>query len=578
MILLIFFAFLAGFVTVLTPCIWPLLPIVLSGSIGAGHKRPLGITLGVIISFYVFTLFLSYLVNIFHLDPNILRIIAVIILVILGLSLIIPRISAMIETGLSRLSGIFGQRKNSGNGFGSGFITGLSLGIVWAPCAGPILASIVALNAVGKFNLSVVLVSLAYVIGVGIPLFIFSYFGQKLFTKTRFLSKYLEKIQQIFGILVLLMALAIFTHYDTYLESQLLNAFPIFNLNGFESSSVVSNELNQLKGNLDNSNGQLDNSSLFNSNYPAPDFIGITKWLNLPKGQNSLSLKDLKGKVVLVDFWTYTCINCIRTLPHVTTWYDKYSKYGFIVVGIHTPEFEFEHDTNNVLSAIKMYNIHYPVGQDNNYATWNNYNNQYWPAEYLIDTNGVVRRTEFGEGEYNQMETAIQDLLKENGKNVNLKLSNMPDTTPKQELSPETYLGSNRMQYYYPTGSLVSGSQNLTLDNSLSENSFSLGGSWIINGEYAQTGNNAKLLYNFYANNVYLVLNSGQNKMPTVKVLLDGKPISDSQAGADVKNGVVTIDSDRLYNLVNLHGNTSNHILELDFSNAGTQAFAFTFG
>lgn len=380
-----------------------------------------------------------------------------------------------------------------------------------------------------------------------------------------------------FGIVMLLTALAIYTSYDTIIQTRLLDAFPQFNttLNSFESNPALKQQLDVLKG-KEPAPGGVDTSGLFNTNIPAPDFIGITKWLNTNK---PLSIQDLKGKVVLVDFWTYTCINCIRTLPFVASWYDKYKDQGFVVIGVHTPEFEFEKDTNNVLNAIKQYNIHYPVAQDNNYATWNNYNNQYWPAEYLVDANGNIRRTHFGEGEYDQTERAIQVLLKEAGKQVGNALENIPDQTPKTSISPETYLGAKRMQFYYPSGSTGLGQQTFTLSDNLAKDSFSLGGQWDITDEAAITGNNAVLNYNFYANKVFLVLSPGSTgKTATVKVYVDGKLVDGSNAGQDVKNGVVIIDADRLFNLVDLRGNTGNHILRLEFQDAGIEAFAFTFG
>lgn len=577
MFFLLFFAFLAGVVTILTPCIWPLLPIILSGSImSRGHQRPLGITLGILVSFSIVTLAISSLVKLFHFDPNILRLLAVFVLVVLGISMIIPALAAKTELLISRLAGKIGKpMQQTKTGFTGGFITGLSLGIVWSPCAGPILATIAALAATGQVSLSVILVTLAYVIGVGIPLFLFAYGGQQLVTRTRFISKYTEKIQQVFGVIMLLTALAIYTNYDVYLQSQLLNAFPQLNnaVNSFESNSAVQQQLNALKGNQ--TTNPIANSDLLNTNYPAPDFVGITHWLNTDK---PLTIKDLKGKVVLVDFWTYTCINCIRTLPHVTAWYEKYKSQRFVVIGVHTPEFQFEHDTTNVSNALKQFNIHYPVGQDNNYATWNNYNNQYWPAEYLIDANGNVRRTHFGEGEYDQTEMAIQTLLKEAGRQVTSSLINMPDQTPQEQISPETYLGASRMQFYYPGGSLTSGTQNFTLAENPTLNSFSLGGSWTITDEDAITGQGATLVYHFSANKVFLVLKPGTNQQASVKVYLDNKVISKDQTGSDVVNGVVTVNSDRLYNLVDLKGHTGEHVLRLEFQNPGTDVFAFTFG
>ncbi len=576
MILLFFFAFLSGLVTILAPCIWPLLPIILSSSIvGKGHQRPLGISLGIMLSFGVFTLAISTIVKFFHFDPNNLRLIAVIVIAFLGITMIIPAFSVWTEQIISRLTGFLGQRQLKGNDFGSGLITGLSLGIVWSPCAGPILAAIATLAATGQVNLTVILITFFYVLGVGIPLFIFAYAGQQLFTRTRFISAHLGRIQQIFGIIMLLTALAIYTNYDKYLQSQLLNAFPGTSntLNSFETNDTVKNQLDVLKGQKSPSLST-DNSGLFNAHDPAPDFVGINNWL----GSKPLSIKDLRGKVVLVDFWTYTCINCIRTLPHVTSWYDTYKNDGFVVIGVHTPEFQFEHEANNVAQAIQMYNIHYPVAQDNDYATWNAYNNQYWPAEYLIDANGIIRRIHFGEGEYDQMEQAIRTLLQQKGTKISTPSTNMPDTTPSGQLSPETYLNAARMQYYYPSGSTGEGTRDFTLENPLL-NSFSLGGTWTISQDNATTGNNAVLVYNFNASKVFLVLRPPSSRQVSlIKVFLDGKAVNPNQAGTDVQNDTVTVDQDRLYNLIDLHGVTGNHILRLEFQTPSTGVFAFTFG
>lgn len=578
MILLLFFAFLSGLVTIFAPCIWPLLPIILSSTATGGHKKPLGITLGIMLSFGLLTLSISYLVRIIPFDSNSLRYIAVVIIGLLGFTLVIPKLSGILETYVSRISGKLniGNRSQS-TGFRSGFITGLALGVVWTPCAGPILATIATLAATQSVNLSVILITTAYIIGVGIPLFIFATFGKYIFTRSRVLSKYTGRIQQVFGIIMILTALSIATNYDKVLQTKLLDAFPQFNstLNSFENNSVVRKQLDVLKGKPQENTQVQDQSGLFNTNTPASDFTGATKWLNTDK---PLSLSDLKGKVILVDFWTYTCINCIRTLPHVTSWYDKYKDKGFVVIGVHTPEFQFEHDTNNVLNAIKMYNIHYPVPQDNNYAIWNSYNNQYWPAEYLIDANGNVRRTHFGEGEYDQTEMAIQALLKEKGAKVTSSLDKMPDQTPTIQFSPETYLGSSRMQYYYPNGNTGNVNQSFTLSDNLSQDSFSLGGEWNIVNDNAVTGKNAVLNYNFSADKVFLVLRPGSSKNAKVKVILDGKLIDSSNAGSDVQNGEVTIDSDRLYNLIDLKGNPGNHILKLEFEDIGIEVFAFTFG
>ncbi len=571
MILLLTFSFLAGMVTILAPCIWPVLPIVLSSSMGKGHQRPLGITLGVMISFTVLTLFTSYLIRIFHFDPNVLRMIAVVIIAFLGLSMIIPALSTRLELLVSRLTSAFGNRGNQhGNGFVPGFITGLSLGVLWTPCAGPILATIAALAATGKVNSDVVLLTIAYVLGLGIPLFAIAYGGKKLITQTRGLSKYTGRIQQIFGVITILAAIAIFTHYDQKLQIKLIEAFPKLGtaVNGFESSGLVSSQLQNLTG-----AGQKRTGS------SAPDLIGITQWFNLPDDKKSLTLSDLKGKVVLIDFWTYTCINCLRTLPHINSWYQKYKDQGFVVIGVHTPEFVFERDAKNVQNAIKSYAIAYPVAQDNNYATWNNYHNEYWPAEYLIDATGNIRHTHFGEGDYSQTESAIQTLLKEAGQKVVSFVDELPDQTPTIALSPETYLGAKRMQYYYPTGSLGIGVQNLTLSKDPNLNSFSLGGTWNITNENAITGEHAILNYHFYAAKVFLVLRPGTAAAQAkVKLFLDDQPVTSANQGSDVVNGEITITSDKLYNLIDLQGNVGNHTLRLEFQYSGIELFAFTFG
>lgn len=577
MILLLFIAFLSGFATILAPCIWPLLPIVLSSAVnGHSHRRPLGITLGIMLSFAIFTLAISYLVGFFHLDPNILRLFAVIVITFLGVSLIIPSFNRLVEIGISRLTGIWGNRvQKKENDFSNGFVTGVSLGIVWSPCAGPILAAIATLAATGQVSLSVIFVTVAYVLGLGIPLFIFAYGGQKIFRKTRFMNAYLGRTQQLFGVIMILTAIAIFTNYDKVLQVKLLDTFPLLgqSLTQFETTPAVKEQLDILIGKKVNQQ-TVDETGLFNAQYPAPEFSGITKWLNTDK---PLTMLSLRGKVVLIDFWTYTCINCIRTLPHVTAWYNTYKDQGFVVIGVHTPEFAFEKETKNVIQAISQYKIHYPVAQDNNYATWNVFNNQYWPAEYLIDANGMVRRTHFGEGEYVETEKAIQALLKNAGQKVTNKTLSMPDETPTETISPETYLGSRRMEYFYPDGKLYNGTKTYTLNNQTPLNAFSFGGSWKLTDDYAIALENATLLYHFTADKVHLVMLPPQGSIGKVRIYLDNKLISKEFAGEDVNNGIVTLTRENLYTLVNLHGLSGEHTLRLEFLTPRAQLFAFTF-
>ena len=262
------------------------------------------------------------------------------------------------------------------------------------------------------------------------------------------------------------------------------------------------------------------------------------------------------------------------------SWYEAFKYDGFVVIGVHTPEFQFEYETKNVVDAIRRYHITYPVAQDNDYLTWNAFNNEYWPAEYLIDATGRVRRTHFGEGEYDKMESAIRALLKENGRTPSAPHAAVSVQSPGAVQSPETYLGAERMEYYDNAGGRVGlGTQSFMLAIRPRRNSFSFGGDWNIRNEYAVASKDATLNLRFHAAKVFLVLrpeNSGSRHI--VAVLLDGKAVDNTSAGADVNDGMVAVDSDRLYNLIDLKGNPGEHVLQLHFNTGGVEAFAFTFG
>jgi hypothetical protein len=265
-------------------------------------------------------------------------------------------------------------------------------------------------------------------------------------------------------------------------------------------------------------------------------------------------------------------------LPHVTSWYEKYKDQGFVVVGVHTPEFEFEKSTANVQGAIEQYGINYPVAQDNDYATWNAYSNHYWPAKYLIDSAGIIRYIHFGEGEYDKTEEAIVALLKEAGKSLEVVKNGMADETPKQKLSPETYLGAGRMQYLYPNGSASEGKQEFSLQKNIPQNSFSFGGEWEIEKENSTSVKDSVIEYNFSANKAFLVLSSIDGREGKVKVYLDGKLVNSENQGKDVVSGEVIVNRDMLYNLIDLKGKAGDHLLRLEFETPGIKAFAFTFG
>lgn len=591
MIVLLVFTFISGLVTILAPCIWPLLPIILSASASGGKKRPLGITLGILVSFGVLTLTLSYLVRAFSFDPEIVRYVAVAVIGIMGVALLIPQFGAVLETYISRVSGKIGVfASKQGEGFSGGFVVGLALGIVWTPCAGPILATIITLASTRSVSIEIILMMVVYLIGVGIPLFLFSLFGQKLFATNRLVSKHTGVIQQIFGIIMILMAIAIATGYERRLQADLLDAFPSYSqfLNQLEGNDAVENQLDRLANPeveemIEEKQGKaVDPMGSTSQQYPqAPEFAGIVEWLNVDE---PLTMEALEGNVVLIDFWTYTCINCIRTLPHITSWHESYADEGLVIVGVHTPEFEFEKKTDNVIDAIAEYNIEYPVAQDNDYRTWRAYNNRYWPAKYLIDAEGNVRYTHFGEGKYEETEEMIRKLLMERDEalsNASLEYAEEQlDETPRfgQEQTPELYLGLGRMQYFTGSPRPQPGQNTFPLDTSVNQrNRFTFGGDWVLSEEYAEAGEDATLTLRFVANDVFLVITPAQEG-DQVSVKLDGELISDEQAGVDVEEGIVTLDVDRLYDLVDLRGERGEHLLELEFLSPGIQVFAFTFG
>ena len=314
---IIFLSFISGILTILSPCIWPLLPIVLSASIAGKSKiRPLGISLGLIITFTLSTLAISSIFQLLHLDSNIIRIIAVIIIAILGITMIFPILYSKIEILVAKMLNPLSNKQISyKNEFIPSFITGLALGVIWAPCAGPILATVAAFSALGKVNLTIILITISYAIGTAIPLFFVSLGSQNIIKRTKGLNKYINHIQQIFGLLMVITAILIYTNYDLTIQAKLLNIFPSLgtDLTGIENSNLVINELNSLKGTKNNTIS--DNSSLYNINTPAPNFIGITKWLNTDSTPSISSLKR-KGNIsrfldiYLYKLYTYTSTHC----------------------------------------------------------------------------------------------------------------------------------------------------------------------------------------------------------------------------------------------------------------------------
>lgn len=578
MILLLIFSFMAGIVTILSPCILPILPIILGGSLTGGKQKPLGIVAGFIGSFTFFTLFLSILVQALNISADALRFFSIIVIFGFGVSLITPKVQLFIEQLFSRLSNKFSPKSQNKEGFFGGVLIGLSLGLLWTPCVGPILASVISLALTGSVNSSAFFITLAYAVGTAIPMLLIIYTGRSIFQKIPSLLANTANIQKVFGVVMMLTAIGIFFNVDRKFQTFVLQTFPQYGtgLTKFEDNEVIQEQLQELRGDEDTLFNELESGE----NSPqAPELIQGGQWFNLPNGESndeSLQLSELQGKVVLVDFWTYSCINCIRTLPYLKAWHDKYKDQGLVIIGVHAPEFEFEKNPFNVQQAINDFAITYPIMQDNDFKTWRAYENKYWPAKYLVDKDGKIRYTHFGEGKYEETERMIQELLKETGQNVNQTLTEQDYTIRSR--TPEIYFGYDRMEYLSSPERVRNNIfTKFTHPTILPENSFSFAGDWKVNQEFSQPKQNSELKLQFESKDVYMLLNPTTDQTSTVLVELNGKKITPEQSGKDVTDGVLNVNQDRLYHLIEL-AEPGKHTVRLLFSDGNVEVYTFTFG
>jgi cytochrome c biogenesis protein CcdA/thiol-disulfide isomerase/thioredoxin len=539
MALAVVLAFAAGLVTAVSPCVLPVLPIVLAGGVGENRRRPFAIIAGLAVSFFVSILFATWFLDKLGLPEDLLRTISIALLFLIAVILIVPRVGEWIEQPLSRLS-----RRPSGD-LGGGFVLGCALGFVFVPCAGVALAYVTTSAASSDFGLKTFLVAIAYIVGFSAVLLAIALGGQAVGHRFR---AGMERFRIAFGVIVGAVALALVFHLDDQLAK--LN-WPGSDLlgKGADQFQRGQNVVKDNKTPVATADPELPDYGR------APDFVGIDRWLN----SRPLTISELKGKVVLVDFWTYSCINCLRTLPHVEAWDRLYRKDGLVIVGVHTPEFAFEHVPSNVQAAVKRLGVHYPVALDNDYGTWNAYGNQYWPAKYLIDRNGHVRYAHFGEGNYDITEENIRSLLGE--KPASPAADRLHDLTPSGPITPESYLGFERIDRF--TGSKIYPDKEATyaFPAALGRDDFAYAGRWTVHAQRIVAGKHARLKLRYYARKVFLVLGG----LGTVQVLVDGRP-----------HGIVHVDSDRLYTLVERES-IDDAVLELRFS-PGVSAYAFTFG
>jgi cytochrome c biogenesis protein CcdA/thiol-disulfide isomerase/thioredoxin len=547
----ILLAFVEGLAVVVSPCILPVLPLILAGSLQGERTRPYGIVMGFASIFALITLLVRQITNHLGIDPWSLRQTSFIILALLGLLMIFDARNRIFNLLTNRIS----EKSNdwltnpvfNKTGFISSFLYGSLIALVWTPCVGPILAAILIQVQVTETTTNAIITMLAFVIGVALPMLGIILFGRALIQKHPFLLKHSYVIRRILGGLILIVALSGYFRFDFSLPDIVPKTKP-------SNSSATMNNIALRKG--------------IASPYIAPDFNGINTWLN----SKPLSIKDLKGKVVLVDFWTYSCINCIRTLPYIKDWYAKYKEHGFVVIGVHSPEFFFEHNIENISRAIADYKITYPVAVDNSFATWNNYNNKFWPAHYLINKDGEVVYTHFGEGEYDVTEHNIRSLLSMKDEGGPVQENNIKATSPGQ--TPETYLGHRRSERFVSEKNIEAQTNKYEFPN-LPTHNWSLAGNWKRDSEYIISEGDAALRLHFNAGKVFLVM--GSASPIHVTIMLNGMPIDQGNAGKDVKDGLVLVKEHRLYDLVNLH-KMEDASLEIRVSKPGLECYAFTFG
>ncbi|HEY1625660.1 MAG TPA: cytochrome c biogenesis protein DipZ [Streptosporangiaceae bacterium] len=561
---LIIVGIVAGFLAGISPCILPVLPVVLVAGASpppdaeasapvprASLARSAAVIGGLILSFSIIVLAGSAILSLLHLPQDALRDAGIALLVVVGLGYLIPPLGTLLERPFARV----GTRQP--NGRAGGFVLGLAVGVVYVPCAGPVLAAIAVVGATHRIGFTAVILTAAFAVGTAVPLFAVALAGGQLTSRIGAIRKRAPRIRQVGGVVLVVMAVVIASDVLSGLQRDI----PGYTT-ALQGSAKVRNQLNALTGVPHTTLTDCSSTAtkLVNCG-PAPNFTGITAWLNTPGGK-PLSLTSLRGKVVLVDFWTYSCINCQRTLPHVEAWYRQYAKDGFVVVGVHTPEFAFEHVVSNVRAQATSLGVKYPVAVDDNYATWNAYDNEYWPADYLIDANGDVRHVNFGEGDYTTTGKLIRQLLQAAHPSMSVpNPAGIPDKTPTTEMSPETYIGYERLQYLDTTVTRDAPSL-YHFPASLPLGQFGLAGIWTDHSQEATAGRGAELELGFLAQDIYLVLGG----TGTLNVSVNGHHIQTIHVG-----GIP-----RLYTLYQTDSPTSGKLLLQ--ASPGIQAYDFTFG
>lgn len=589
---LLIIAYLGGALTILSPCILPILPFVFARAEKSFVRSTLPMLAGMAITFALVAT-LAAIGGSWAVQANEYgRIAAITLLAVFGVSLLSPRIAS----ALSQPVVDFGNRLMSATGHGratpdiaGSFVLGIATGLLWAPCAGPILGLVLTGAALQGANLATTFLLLAYAAGAATSLAIAMLVGGKVFAAMKRSLGISERIRQVLGAAVLAGVAAIALGLDTGLLAQLSYA----STSSFEQSVLQRLDAKAAGGPLSETAtndavvASADANRAFQSDLPveavAPSLDGAVEWLN----SSPLTTEALRGKVVLIDFWTYSCINCIRTVPYVRAWAEKYRDQGLVVIGVHAPEFAFEKKIDNVRKAVGDFKINYPVAIDNDYRIWRAFENSYWPAHYLIDAKGQLRYHHFGEGNYPQTERAIQDLLREAGSDMDASAPVTPETKGAElgaDLSnirsSETYIGYQRAANFASNESLSADAARTYTAAEPGLNEWGLSGTWTVGAEQATLdAPDGGIATRFSARDLHLVLGPSAGGKPVrFQVTIDGKAPGNNH-GADIDaNGNGTVTATRLYQLVRQSGDVSARTFNIRFLDPGVQAYAFTFG
>jgi cytochrome c biogenesis protein CcdA/thiol-disulfide isomerase/thioredoxin len=546
--LLALFAVIAGAGTAVSPCVLPILPAILSAGATGGRRRPFGVVLGLAATFALTIAGLSELVAGVGAGDDTLRSLAVLVLLGFGIVLLVPAVSERLAATLSRV--VPAGPRSRGHGFLTGLGVGAALGLVYTPCAGPILAAVISVSAATG---ATVALAISYAAGSAAVLLLIALGGRGVLRRLR--GRWL---QQSMGAVMVATALAVVAEADVRFQSAVAEDLPGFIVNptgALERSPAVERRLTTVRGKPRFADGR----SGLPARGAAPEFAGVTRWFNSPP----LTIGALRGRVVLIDFWTYTCINCLRTLPYLRAWDHRYRDRGLVIVGVHTPEFEFEKDPRNVRDAIARNRLRYAVAQDDDYETWRAWGNLYWPAKYLIDADGEVRFTHFGEGAYKVTEHAIRSLLAEAGARRLGALVDKPGERLRPRTTPETYLGTARAERWLERPR--PGVHDYVGVGRLHRDHFALVGRWRVDRESATAMGGARVRARITGRSVYLVLGSRGGRARRLEVSLDGRHLRR-----------VTVRRQRLYRLASAP-RRGEHELTLRLQ-SGLAAYAFTFG